>query len=134
MRPIHIKCHGFDAMRIAINKRDTIARGRIIKCAKWRAAQEELAMMIRAERHPIIAEPVELGIVFTCARRSKCGLGFGDVDAPVKAIMDALVHGGVLTDDVIVGSVTSRKVLEDGSGPWLSIYLREFFDVDEVPF
>ena len=46
----------------------------------------------------------------------------GDVDAPIKAILDACTRAGVWTDDAqVISLAVSSFVAEDGSGPSITL-------------
>ena len=62
---------------------------------------------------PPIKGPVELSIELYYPRQSHAegckGVAFGDVDSPLKAIVDSLMDAKVIDDDVQVVRVTSSK-------------------------
>lgn len=102
---------------IAINRRDTVARGRIIKATAWRNAQLAVATSLRLQwgRPSPLRTRVKVTIVSRWPTWSHvAGVPRGDIDAPIKAIHDALAMAGVIADDEQIVEAVQRKAPADG--------------------
>lgn len=101
----------------AINRRFvSVARGRMVTAKRYRsftAAVAEQAQAAAAVHGRFEQGEVAVAIVEYWPRlhrtHGNAGIAFGDVDAPVKAVLDGLKAGGLLDDDARVVEVHAKK-------------------------
>lgn len=90
-----------------------VARGRAVTSKAYRAFKENFAARVRDESRPPLIGPciVSMSLPWdrTCREAHNDGIPFGDVDSPVKCILDALTLGGVFVDDSQVVMLVSSK-------------------------
>lgn len=119
--------HDFNpwAMRINAKSRPAVRRGRL--CIRNNDEHEAAARIVELScRQAVIRSrvsfprgPVTLTVVFRGKRRSSkhgpCEC-MGDIDAPLKALQDALTKGGAWSDDTQVVEVRATKRLDARAG------------------
>lgn len=91
-----------------VNSRHTISRGKMILSRPYREFRDILAIGFASQvttenngRLPAIANPVSVTARFWLTKRM-------DIDAPIKAVLDALQLAGIIADDNLV-----RKLIVD---------------------
>lgn len=78
--------------------------GRTLVSKRGRAYRREVALLLLAARVRPLAGPVELTIVIRPPDRRR-----RDVDNVLKALLDALAHGGAFVDDSQVARLTIER-------------------------
>jgi Holliday junction resolvase RusA-like endonuclease len=125
---LEIDVAGLDPADGSINLylRSTRKQGGHFKPARLLAFRRALADAWRADALtrgvslPLVACELRLDVELAFPRRSSAlgprgVLAFGDVDAPVKAIIDSLADAGAILDDVLVVELGVRKRWAQGS-------------------
>jgi len=109
--------------------RPGVGRVMFFRCSRHRAAQQLVvtaAMEAMVGRAPVAGRVrVELELLFARLHRTgpARGLAVGDVDGPIKAVLDALEEAGVMADDGQVVEVSARKGW--GKPPSLTVTVEE---------
>lgn len=125
MTELRIRVDGFDPWLVRANAKDRMTRrGR----KAWRyttpkhaSASDTVEQAARAAVAELGAGavafpsgPVRVDVTYRRAKRSKAHGAcecFGDVDGPTKAVIDAVVRGGAMADDVQIVELVARKAL-----------------------
>jgi len=98
----------------AINRRYvSVGRGRMVLSDDYRRFRDALAGQVNeaALRGPVAVSIAE-GWTRTHRTGPAAGLALGDVDSPLKCILDALQLGGAFEDDGQVVSLIAAKSVE----------------------
>ena len=98
----------------AINRRyASVGRGRVVLAQDYRNFRDALAGQIRG---PMLDGPVAVTIAEGWTRTNRTGpaqgLALGDIDSPLKCILDALQLGGAFGNDGQVVSLVVTKAVE----------------------
>lgn len=98
----------------AINGRFVaVGRGRMVTSKAYRGFKDNFAAQVRDESRPPLHGPVfvtlQLPYMRTCQQEHNIGIPFGDVDSPIKCILDALKLGGAYVDDSQVVGLLATK-------------------------
>jgi Holliday junction resolvase RusA-like endonuclease len=108
----------------AVNRNQRIdrKRGRIYKAPAAKAFAKRAMVLARSEHGyqgwPTVRECSVTIRSYWPRRRHLAGcdeLAMGDVDAPVKAVLDSLEAAGILEDDSLVREVRASKHLDKGN-------------------
>jgi Holliday junction resolvase RusA-like endonuclease len=108
---------------VGINHRFTPLRAgrgaRLVTSASYKAGVAAMAEAFRTQREErSFSGPVEVHVCSFWFRQHRtggaAGLALGDVDAPLKAVYDALEKSGVVTNDGQVLRTVASKALADG--------------------
>lgn len=90
-----------------------IGRGRAVVSKPYRAFKENFAERVRDESRPPLFGPCIVSMALpwedTCREPHNNGIPLGDVDSPVKCVLDALKLGRVFVDDSQVVALIASK-------------------------
>lgn len=98
----------------AINRRYvSVGRGRMVLASDYRSFRDNLAELCGGR--PPIKGPVCVTVAEAWARRHRngpaAGLALGDIDSPIKCILDGLQLGGVFENDAqVVRLIVAKEV------------------------
>lgn len=101
----------------AINRR--YVGGRFILSSAYRKAGAQIAKDVRdvyGKKPPIdgpIYVQIDLPCLRICRQEFNDGIPFGDIDAPIKCILDALQTAGVFHDDSQITHLVVRKTFDE---------------------
>jgi Holliday junction resolvase RusA-like endonuclease len=127
---IDLVWHG-DPGRVKANSRMaavTTRKGpRLVRRRDSRSAQDEVSIVLRSQHQGQPLEgPVAIELAVFWPRKHRQGpakgLALGDVDAPAKAVLDALESAGILADDAQVDHLAITKAV-DRDDPRIEIRL-----------
>lgn len=95
----------------------SVARNRVVVSKEYRAFKENFAERVRAAMQAsgeaTLLGPVAVAVHMpwprTCREEHNEGIPLGDVDSPLKCILDALKLGGAFVDDSQVVTLVASK-------------------------
>jgi len=99
----------------AVNRAYGTGRGQFHKTAQAKAFARRASKAVRlAIAGPLPGEVFSVVVISYWPRRRHLaeGLAMGDVDSPLKAVLDALEAGGAFDDDTRVVEVIARKAYD----------------------
>lgn len=115
------------------NRHHRLAKGRVILSAEARRFRDGVKLICAAEEiEPITTGEWVLTMVafWPRIRHLDVPVPFGDADAPVSAVLDALEYAGVLDDDARIVEVHARKE-HDPDNPRIFVQLERVEDDEQ---